>query len=54
MVSDAGFKTGGATKAVTNGIWILVADHPTKPNCKLLLLDSEGLNDPGKVDYGRI
>ena len=42
---DVGFTTGGTTTAVTQGIMVLVVDHPTKENHKLVLLDSEGLGE---------
>ena len=54
MFSAAGFETKGTVKALTKGIWILVTEHPTKTDCKLVLLDSEGLNDPETVDNGSI
>jgi hypothetical protein len=44
-----GFETGHTTKAVTKGIWVLCRPHPTQEDQVLVLLDTEGIDDPDKV-----
>ena len=48
-VSDS-FVVGTGVDAQTKGIWFRYVTHPTQANCCLLLLDTEGLNDPQKVN----
>jgi hypothetical protein len=45
-----GFELGSTVRAKTNGIWVWCVKHPTKPSHRLLLMDTEGLADPGKGD----
>ena len=43
-----GFPLGATVEAKTKGIWMWVGDFPDDPTKALLLLDTEGLDDPGK------
>ncbi|XP_053393760.1 guanylate-binding protein 2-like isoform X2 [Mercenaria mercenaria] len=44
------FETGHTTTAVTKGIWVMCRPHPTQEDQVLVLLDTEGIDDPDKVD----
>ncbi|MBN3300368.1 GBP6 protein, partial [Amia calva] len=44
--SGQGFQIGHSRKACTKGIWLWARPHPTHPNTNLILLDTEGLDDP--------
>ncbi|XP_045187468.2 guanylate-binding protein 1-like isoform X2 [Mercenaria mercenaria] len=44
------FETGHTTKAVTKGIWVMCRPHPTQEDQVLVLLDTEGIDDPDKVN----
>ena len=44
-----GFPLGATVEAKTKGIWMWVRDFPDDPTKALLLLDTEGLHDPGKA-----
>uniref|UniRef100_A0A8C4QFL7 GB1/RHD3-type G domain-containing protein n=1 Tax=Eptatretus burgeri TaxID=7764 RepID=A0A8C4QFL7_EPTBU len=46
----AGFETGASTKPVTRGVWLWARPHPFKPNTQLILLDTEGLDEPGTLE----
>jgi hypothetical protein len=46
---EACFEIGHTTDAVTKGIWVMCRPHPTKENQVLVLLDTEGIDDPDKV-----
>ncbi|XP_060581767.1 guanylate-binding protein 1-like isoform X2 [Ruditapes philippinarum] len=48
--TGACFEIGHTTDAVTKGIWVMCRPHPTKENQVLVLLDTEGIDDPDKVD----
>ncbi|XP_053547045.1 guanylate-binding protein 1 [Bombina bombina] len=43
-----GFALGATIQAQTKGIWMWCVPHPNKPNCVLVLLDTEGLGDVDK------
>ncbi|XP_005385162.1 PREDICTED: guanylate-binding protein 4-like [Chinchilla lanigera] len=45
-----GFALGSTVQSKTKGIWMWCVPHPTKPNCTLVLLDTEGLGDVEKGD----
>lgn len=45
----AGFNLGSTVRSETKGIWMWCVPHPTKPQFKLVLLDTEGLGDVEKV-----
>ena len=47
--SKACFEIGHTTDAVTKGIWVMCRPHPIKKNEVLVLLDTEGIDDPDKV-----
>ncbi|XP_060581783.1 guanylate-binding protein 5-like isoform X2 [Ruditapes philippinarum] len=47
---EACFEIGHTTDAVTKGIWVMCRPHPTQENQVLVLLDTEGIDDPDKVD----
>lgn len=44
-----GFKTGHTTRRVTKGIWVLCRPHPKQEDQVLVLLDTEGIDDPEAV-----
>uniref|UniRef100_T1J894 GB1/RHD3-type G domain-containing protein n=1 Tax=Strigamia maritima TaxID=126957 RepID=T1J894_STRMM len=48
-----GFPLGCTVEAVTKGIWVWYIEHPSKKNVGLLVMDTEGLDDPdgGYEDY---
>ncbi|KAM5264938.1 guanylate-binding protein 1-like [Hipposideros larvatus] len=46
----AGFSLGSRVQSHTKGIWMWCVPHPEKPNCTLILLDTEGLGDVEKGD----
>ncbi|XP_053391846.1 guanylate-binding protein 2-like, partial [Mercenaria mercenaria] len=46
--ADNGFETGHTPKAVTKGIWVMCRPHPTQEEQVLVLLDTEGIDDPDK------
>ncbi|XP_068103291.1 guanylate-binding protein 1-like [Hyperolius riggenbachi] len=48
--AQKGFSLGSTIEAQTKGIWMWCVPHPTKSNHTLVLLDTEGLGDTGKVD----
>ncbi|XP_053393795.1 guanylate-binding protein 2-like isoform X2 [Mercenaria mercenaria] len=50
VVVKNGFETGHTTKAVTKGIWVMCRPHPTQEEQVLVLLDTEGIDDPDKVE----
>ncbi|XP_036204923.1 guanylate-binding protein 6-like [Myotis myotis] len=45
-----GFPLGSTVQSETKGIWMWCVPHPTKPDCTLVLLDTEGLGDVEKGD----
>ncbi|XP_052587734.1 guanylate-binding protein 4-like [Peromyscus californicus insignis] len=45
-----GFNLGNTVRSETKGIWMWCVPHPTKPQFKLVLLDTEGLGDVEKGD----
>ncbi|XP_015992397.2 guanylate-binding protein 6 [Rousettus aegyptiacus] len=45
-----GFSLGSTVQSETKGIWMWCVPHPSKPNCTLVLLDTEGLGDVEKGD----
>ncbi|XP_036046581.1 guanylate-binding protein 4-like [Onychomys torridus] len=45
-----GFSLGTTVRSETKGIWMWCVPHPTKPQFKLVLLDTEGLGDVEKGD----
>ncbi|EPQ03536.1 Interferon-induced guanylate-binding protein 1 [Myotis brandtii] len=45
-----GFSLGFMVEFYTKGIWMWCVRHPKKPNCTLVLLDTEGLGDVQKGD----
>ncbi|XP_053551067.1 guanylate-binding protein 1-like [Bombina bombina] len=47
---NRGFDLGATIEAKTKGIWMWCVRHPTKANCTLVLLDTEGLGDVEKGD----
>lgn len=49
-MAGEGFETGHSTTAVTKGIWIMCRPHPTQQDQVLVLLDTEGIDDPDKVE----
>ncbi|XP_053393783.1 guanylate-binding protein 1-like [Mercenaria mercenaria] len=48
--ANSWFETGHTTTAVTKGIWVMCRPHPTQEDQVLVLLDTEGIDDPDKVD----
>jgi hypothetical protein len=50
MGKNNGFPLGPTLQAKTKGIWIWVGDFFDNPNRALILLDTEGLDDPEKGD----
>lgn len=44
------FETGSSPTPVTKGIWVLCRPHPTQKDQVLVLLDTEGIDDPDKVE----
>ena len=50
MGRSDGFPLGNKIQAQTKGIWLWVGDHPRDRSKALVLLDTEGLSDPGKGD----
>lgn len=44
-----GFPLGSTVQSETKGIWMWCVPHPSKTDCTLVLLDTEGLGDVGKV-----
>ena len=44
-----GFELGSTVISKTRGIWVWVRPHPNRPDCCLVLLDTEGLADAKKV-----
>ncbi|XP_026308657.1 guanylate-binding protein 6-like [Piliocolobus tephrosceles] len=49
-----GFPLGSTVQSETKGIWMWCVPHPSKRNHTLVLLDTEGLGDVGKVRQGVI
>ncbi|XP_004648589.1 guanylate-binding protein 6-like [Octodon degus] len=47
---NSGFPLGSTVQSKTKGIWMWCVPHPTKPDCTLVLLDTEGLGDVEKGD----
>ncbi|XP_008152924.1 guanylate-binding protein 6-like [Eptesicus fuscus] len=45
-----GFPLGSTVQSQTKGIWMWCVPHPNKPDCTLVLLDTEGLGDVEKGD----
>ncbi|ELK38650.1 Guanylate-binding protein 6 [Myotis davidii] len=45
-----GFPLGSTVQSKTKGIWMWCVPHPYKPDCTLVLLDTEGLGDVEKGD----
>ncbi|XP_014315053.1 LOW QUALITY PROTEIN: guanylate-binding protein 6-like [Myotis lucifugus] len=45
-----GFPLGSTVQSETKGIWMWCVPHPYKPDCTLVLLDTEGLGDEEKGD----
>ncbi|WAR13729.1 GBP6-like protein [Mya arenaria] len=45
-----GFALGDTVQSMTKGIWVWCILHPDKTDTVLMLLDTEGLGDPGKGD----
>ncbi|XP_020945970.1 guanylate-binding protein 6 isoform X2 [Sus scrofa] len=45
-----GFRLGSTVQSETKGIWMWCVPHPSKPDCTLVLLDTEGLGDVEKGD----
>ncbi|XP_004420927.1 PREDICTED: guanylate-binding protein 6 [Ceratotherium simum simum] len=45
-----GFPLGSTVQSETKGIWMWCVPHPFKPDCTLVLLDTEGLGDVEKGD----
>ena len=50
MKRNNGFPLGSTINSETKGIWMWISDHPGDQDKALLLLDTEGLNDPIKGD----
>ena len=50
MNKQDGFPLGATVQSKTKGIWAWLSRHPTSPERLLLLLDTEGLDDPEKAD----
>ena len=50
MGKNNGFPLGPTLEAKTKGIWMWVGDYFDDPNRAMVLLDTEGLNDPKKGD----
>ncbi|XP_045162432.2 guanylate-binding protein 1-like [Mercenaria mercenaria] len=48
---DPGFEMGHTPTAVTKGIWVMCRQHPTQKDQVLVLLDTEGIDDPKKVPH---
>ncbi|XP_053391845.1 guanylate-binding protein 1-like, partial [Mercenaria mercenaria] len=48
--ANSWFEMGHTTTAVTKGIWVMCRPHPTQEDQVLVLLDTEGIDDPDKVD----
>ena len=48
----AGFRLGSTVRSETKGIWMWCMPHPSKENCTLVLLDTEGLGNVEKVRQG--
>lgn len=44
-----GFELGSTVQSKTKGIWVWCVPHPTRKNCCVVLLDTEGLGDVEKV-----
>uniref|UniRef100_A0A8C9H1L9 GB1/RHD3-type G domain-containing protein n=1 Tax=Piliocolobus tephrosceles TaxID=591936 RepID=A0A8C9H1L9_9PRIM len=44
-----GFPLGSTVQSETKGIWMWCVPHPSKRNHTLVLLDTEGLGDVGKL-----
>ncbi|XP_060581774.1 guanylate-binding protein 1-like [Ruditapes philippinarum] len=47
---EACFEIGHTPDPVTKGIWVMCRPHPTKENQVLVLLDTEGIDDPDKIE----
>ncbi|XP_054577301.1 guanylate-binding protein 6-like [Eptesicus fuscus] len=47
---NQGFPLGSTVQSQTKGIWMWCVPHPYKPDCTLVLLDTEGLGDVEKGD----
>ncbi|XP_043925742.1 guanylate-binding protein 1-like [Protopterus annectens] len=45
-----GFSLGSTVQSHTKGIWMWVIPHPKQPNCCLMAVDMEGLEDTEKGD----
>ena len=50
MNKQDGFPLGATVQSKTKGIWAWISRHPRSPEHLLLLLDTEGLDDPEKAD----
>ena len=50
MNKQDGFPLGATVQSKTKGIWAWLSRHPRSPERLLLLLDTEGLDDPEKAD----
>ena len=50
MNKQDGFPLGATVQSKTKGIWSWISRHPRSPERLLLLLDTEGLDDPEKAD----
>lgn len=44
-----GFSLGATVESTTKGIWIWVVPHPKRNDCRLVLIDTEGLGDMDKA-----
>ncbi|XP_064630844.1 guanylate-binding protein 3-like [Lineus longissimus] len=49
MARGAEFTVGHKSEPQTKGLWLMIIDHPSLPDCKLALLDTEGVGDTKKV-----
>ncbi|XP_032816172.1 guanylate-binding protein 3-like isoform X2 [Petromyzon marinus] len=45
-----GFETGASTRPVTRGVWLWSREHPLRPDARLVLLDTEGLDEPSTAE----
>uniref|UniRef100_A0A5F8HAS5 GB1/RHD3-type G domain-containing protein n=1 Tax=Monodelphis domestica TaxID=13616 RepID=A0A5F8HAS5_MONDO len=50
---NKGFSLGSTVQSHTKGIWMWCVPHPRRSDHTLVLLDTEGLEDPEKVNQNR-
>ncbi|XP_064630823.1 guanylate-binding protein 3-like [Lineus longissimus] len=50
LVKGPKFTVGHKSEPQTKGLWLMIIDHPGLPDCKLALLDTEGVGDTKKGD----